>query len=312
MNIKKIISSVVVIPLVLLAGCAADSGSGEIGDGPIQAVATIQMIGDIVTHVGGDHVEVTSLMGPGVDPHLYVATEGDVSTLIEADIIFYNGLNLEARMADVLEEIGETRATTAVGEGIAAERILTHPGYDAPDPHIWMDVELWMAATESVRDALIELDPANEADYRANADAYLAELRELDEYATERIGSIPEQQRVLITAHDAFQYFGQAYGIEVFAPQGITTEAEAGVEDIRRIIELSVERDIPAIFVESSVPPDVVEAIIEGAAARDHTLEIGGSLYSDAMGAAGTEDGTYLGMIRHNVDTIADALTASD
>lgn len=312
MNVMKLRFLIAILSLMLLVGCASDTSASDAEAGKVNAVATIGMVGDIVENVGGDHVQVTVLMGPGVDPHLYAATEGDVGRLVEADIIFYNGLNLEARMADVLEEIGESRLTVAIGGSIAEDRLLVHAGYNAPDPHIWMDVELWMAATESVRDALIAFDPANEASYTENTEAYLAELRELEAYVAQRIASIPEQQRVLITAHDAFQYFGVAYGIEVFAPQGITTEAEAGVDDIRRIIELAVERDIPAIFVESSVPPDVVEAIIEGAAARNHNLEIGGSLYSDAMGQAGTEDGTYIGMIRHNVDTIADALIGSD
>jgi manganese/zinc/iron transport system substrate-binding protein len=171
-----------------------------------------------------------------------------------------------------------------------------------------MDVELWMYATGTVRDALIELDPTSSELYRANADAYLVELEKLDRYAQEQINRVPQQQRVLITAHDAFQYFSRAYNIEVFAPQGITTESEAGVEDIRRTIGLAVSRNIPAIFVESSVPPDIVEAIIEGAEARGHTITIGGSLYSDAMGSPGTPEGTYIGMIRHNVDTIVAAL----
>lgn len=277
-------------------------------DEPINVVATTGMIADIVRNVGGEHVDVHQLMGAGVDPHLYRATDNDVDLLLDAEIIFYNGINLEARLTDIFEQIGEERPVVAVGEAIPEELLMTSPHYDAPDPHVWMDVELWMIATEATRDGLIEFDPANEADYTANAETYLEELAELDVYIQEQIDSVPEEQRVLVTAHDAFQYYGQAYGIEVFAPQGISTETEAGIADIRRMIDLIKERQIPAIFVETSVPPDVVEAIIAGVEDAGQTVSIGGSLYSDAMGEDGTEEGTYIGMIRHNTDTIVSAL----
>jgi manganese/zinc/iron transport system substrate-binding protein len=278
-------------------------------DEPINVVATTGMIADIIHNVGGEHVEIHQLMGAGVDPHLYRATDNDVDLLIDAEIIFYNGLNLEARLTDIFEQIGEDRPVVAVAENIPEEQLLKSPRYeDAPDPHVWMDVELWMIATEAARDALVEFDPANEADYTANAEAYLEELTELDTYVQEQIESVPEEQRVLVTAHDAFQYYGQAYGIEVYAPQGISTETEAGIADIRRMIDLIKERQIPAIFVETSVPPDVVEAIIAGVEDAGQTVSIGGSLYSDAMGEPETEEGTYIGMIRHNTDTIVSAL----
>jgi manganese/zinc/iron transport system substrate-binding protein len=278
-------------------------------DEPINVVATTGMIADIIHNVGGEHVEIHQLMGAGVDPHLYRATDNDVDLLIDAEIIFYNGLNLEARLTDIFEQIGEDRPVVAVAENIPEEQLLKSPRYeDAPDPHVWMDVELWMIATEAARDALVEFDPANEADYTANAETYLEELTELDTYVQEQIESVPEEQRVLVTAHDAFQYYGQAYGIEVYAPQGISTETEAGIADIRRMIDLIKERQIPAIFVETSVPPDVVEAIIAGVEDAGQTVSIGGSLYSDAMGEPETEEGTYIGMIRHNTDTIVSAL----
>lgn len=278
-------------------------------DEPINVVATTGMIADIVQNVGGEKVEVHQLMGAGVDPHLYRATDSDVDLLLEAEIIFYNGLNLEARLTDIFEQIGEERPVVAVAEVIPEENLLIWPAYNnASDPHVWMDVELWMMATEAVRDGLVAFDPDNEVEYVENAEAYLEELEELNTYAEEQIASIPEEQRVLVTAHDAFQYFGLAYGIEVFAPQGISTETEAGIADIRRIIELIEERQIPAIFVETSVPPDVVEAIIAGVEDAGQALSIGGSLYSDAMGEPDTEEGTYIGMIRHNVDTVVTAL----
>lgn len=294
--------------LLLILTLLASAAFVGAQDAPINIVATTGMIADIVKNIGGEHVEVHQLMGPGVDPHLYRATDSDVDLLLDAEVIFYNGINLEARLTDIFEQIGEERPVVAVGEAIPEERLLTSTQYDAPDPHVWMDVELWMIAAEAVRDTLIEFDPANEADYTANAETYLEALAELDAYVQEQIDRVPEEQRVLVTAHDAFQYFGHAYGMEVFAPQGISTETEAGIADIRRTIALIQERQIPAIFVETSVPPDVVEAIIAGVEDAGQTLEIGGSLYSDAMGEPDTDEGTYIGMIRHNVDTIVSAL----
>lgn len=299
------------LALPALAGC--DEGLPPEAEGKLNAVATTGMIADIVRSVGGERVYVTQLMGAGVDPHVYTATEGDVITLTEADVIFYNGLHLEARMADVLARINERIPTVAVGERVPEDRRLFGEAFEGqPDPHIWMDVSLWMLATEAVRDALIAQDPAGEQVYRDNAGAYLAQLEALDGYVRAQIDTIPERQRVLVTAHDAFNYFGRAYDIEVFAPQGISTQSEAGVEDIRRTVDVLVAREVPAIFVETSVPRDVVEAIVEGARARGHDVEIGGSLYSDAMGELGTPDGTYQGMIRHNVDTIVAALAPSE
>jgi manganese/zinc/iron transport system substrate-binding protein len=275
---------------------------------PINVVATVGMIANVVEIVGGDHVEVHQLMGPGVDPHLYRATESDIDLLLDAQIIFYNGANLEAKLTDVFEQIGQERPTIAVGESIPEDQILVEEQFDVPDPHIWFDVSLWSIVTETIRDTLIEFDPVNEEAYSENTEVYLEELAELHEYAIEQIASIPEEQRVLITAHDAFHYFARAYDIEVFAPQGITTETEAGVADIRSMIDLIVERNIPAIFVETSVPPDVIDAIIAGVEDAGQEIRIGGQLFSDAMGEPGTDEGTYVGMVKHNVDTIVSAL----
>lgn len=295
---------------LILAACGGGSAaSGSADNGRIQAVITTGMIADIVANVGGEHIDVVQLMGPGVDPHLYKATESDVNKLSNADIIFYNGLNLEARMTDVFEQMARSRPAVAVGEAVPEEMRLKDPRYEnQPDPHIWMDVDLWRRVAEKVRDELIALDPEHEVDYRANAEDYLAALVELDSYVEEQVERVPGERRVLVTAHDAFQYFGHGYDFEVFAPQGISTASEAGVEDIRRTIDVVVERDIPAIFVETSVPQDVVEAIVEGARARGHEVGIGGQLFSDAMGEPDTPEGTYVGMIRHNVDTIVEEL----
>lgn len=276
----------------------------------LRALATIGMITDVVNQVGGDCVVVTGLMGTGVDPHLYLATESDVDLLFEAEVIFYGGLNLEARLTDVFEQIESGLGTPviAVSENVPEELVLLEPATETTDPHVWMDVQLWMYAVEAIRDGLIDALPEREAYLNANADTYLEALEELDTYVREEIARIPEGQRLLVTAHDAFQYYSRAYGIDVYAPQGITTAAEAGVDDIRETISILVERQIPALFVETSVAPDIVEAIQAGAQARGLDVQIGGSLFSDALGESGTPEGTYIGMIRHNTDTIVAAL----
>ena len=302
----------------LLLAVLAMTGAASVGaqeapaacESPVvHATATVGMVADVVRNVGGSCVEVNAMMGPGVDPHLYRASEGDVLRLLNADIIFYSGMHLEARLAELFQEMNTVRTTIAVAESIPDEMRLRDPNFDQPDPHAWMDAELWSYTIGATRDALAAHDPAHADYYAANADAYQEQLEELDAYVHEQIARIPEGQRVLVTAHDAFQYFGHGYGIEVFAPQGITTATEAGVNDIRRTIELLVSRQIPAVFVETSVPPDIVEAIIAGAEAQGHHVAIGGALFSDAMGEDGTPEGTYIGMIRHNVDTIVAALT---
>jgi manganese/zinc/iron transport system substrate-binding protein len=295
---------------LIVSGCGSDTlaaPSGDLAGRPIRVVTTTGMIADVVANVGGDRVEVTQLMGPGVDPHLYRATESDVHRLSGADIIFYNGLNLEARMTTIFEQIGRSRPAVAVGTAVPVEQLLLDPDYeDQPDPHIWMDVKLWLLVVEKVRDELITLDQEHEATYRANAERYRQQLEELEAYVQEQVNQVPAEQRLLVTAHDAFNYFGRGYGFEVYAPQGISTESEAGIDDIRQTIDLVVGRNIPAIFIETSVPPDIVEAIVAGARSRGHEIAIGGELFSDAMGATGTPEGTYIGMIRHNTDTIVE------
>jgi manganese/zinc/iron transport system substrate-binding protein len=275
----------------------------------IQVVTTIGMITDAVEHVGGKRVEVEGLMGPGIDPHLYKASEGDLRRLERADVIFYGGLHLEARMADVLERIGERRATQAVTAAIPPSRLLSPAQFKGQyDPHVWFDVQLWMLAVEQIRDTLARLDPGSAELYRRNAATYLAELERLDAYVRSQSQRVPEQLRVIVTAHDAFNYFGRAYGFDVRGLQGISTAAEAGAGDVRGLAEFIAERRLPAIFVESSVSPRTIEAVREAVRARGFDVEIGGSLFSDAMGNPGTPAGTYVGMVRHNVDTIVAGL----
>ncbi len=296
----------IIMLFILLTACTLKT---EQSDGKIQVVTTIGMITDIVQNVGGEYVSVKGLMGPGVDPHLYKATEGDVYALSDADIIFYNGLHLEAKMGEVLEEMGKTKTVIAVSEYIPRETLLDFPAYPGQyDPHIWFDVENWILATERVRDGMIAYDPEHAAAYTANAEAYIAQLQELDQYVEKKASEVPKEQRVLVTAHDAFQYFGRAYGFEVKGLQGISTESEAGTADVQELVNFIVDRKIKAIFVESSIPERTIKAVQEACKAKGWDVTIGGQLYSDAMGDEGTVEGTYIGMVTYNIDTITNAL----
>ena len=299
---------------VLAVGCGPipDSTLPDLSDREtIRVVTTVGMIADAAEHVGGNRVEVEGLMGPGIDPHLYKASEGDVRLLERADVIFYGGLHLEAKMADVLERIGERRLTRAVTDGIPRSRLIS-VGAGQHDPHVWFDVQLWKGAVREIRDTLAAADPAHAEGYRARAAAYLAELDALDAEVRRKSATVPPRARVIVTAHDAFGYFGRAYGFEVIGLQGISTASEAGAKDVRRLADLIATRRIPAIFVESSVSPRTIEAVQEAVRSRGFDVEIGGSLFSDAMGSAGTPEGTYVGMVRHNADTITSALRRAE
>ncbi len=294
---------------LLLAACGGGDTDTAVTDGTLNIVTTIGMITDIVQRVGGEHVSVQGLLGPGTDPHLYVASASDVDRLQEADIIFYNGLFLEAQMESILEQIGERKPVVAVTSGIDPARLLASPVYaDEFDPHVWFDVTLWQEAVTTVAATLSEQDPAHAADYQANATALNTELDELHAYVIAQAGRVPEDKRVLITAHDAFNYFGRAYGFEVLGLQGISTASEASTADVQQLADYIADNEIPAIFVESSVPVRTIEAVQAAVRDRGHEVAIGGQLFSDAMGDAGTPEGTYAGMVRHNIDTIVGAL----
>jgi manganese/zinc/iron transport system substrate-binding protein len=303
----------ILLTSLLLSACKTSPGESSVplSERTIHVVTTTGMIADIVKNVGGDRVTVEALMGPGVDPHLYKASEGDVIRLQEADIIFYNGLHLEAQMGKVLERLNEFgKKTVAVTDKIDRSLLESPPAFAGNyDPHVWFDVTMWMKAVEQVQETLIEMDPAHRSEYEANAEAYLKELQALHQYVLDQADTIPTEQRVLITAHDAFNYFGRIYGFDVRGLQGISTEAQAGTADVQELSSFIAEKKIPAIFVESSVPRRNVEAVQAAVRARGFNVEIGGSLYSDAMGTAGTPEGTYIGMVRHNIDTIVKALS---
>lgn len=303
--------------IVLLTGlvsCSREGGDGGAKNGAesgvINIVATTGMITDIAQVVGGEHVKVRGLMGPGVDPHLYKASAGDVALLSGADLIFYNGLHLEGKMSEIFEQMKKRGIdTVAVTDSIDRSLLETPPQFEGNyDPHVWFDVTMWMKAVETVRDTLVTIDPANADDYRANTAAYLTELTALNEYVKSKANLLPEDKRVLITAHDAFSYFGRRYGFEVRGLQGISTVSEAGTQDVQNLAAFIVERKIPAIFVETSVPPKFIEAVQAAVEAKGFDVKVGGSLYSDAMGNPGTPDGNYIGMVRHNIDTIVGAL----
>ncbi|HEX8550323.1 MAG TPA: zinc ABC transporter substrate-binding protein [Abditibacteriaceae bacterium] len=295
---------------LLLSGCAVPRRvTQHEGNGVIRATVSTAMVADIVRNVGGSRVEATTLMGAGVDPHLYKASLSDVRKLANAEIVFYNGLHLEGKLGEVLSKLQTSRPVVAVSETIPKSELRTPPEFEgSPDPHVWFDVQLWMRATEATRDELVKFDPAGKADYERNATRYLAQLKSVDEYARKQIATIPRGRRVLVTAHDAFGYFGRAYDIEVVGLQGISTASEYGLGDVQRLVQLLVKRNVKAVFVESSIPRRAIEAVAQGCAARGHNVVIGGELYADAMGAPNTPEGTYIGMVKANVDTVVKAL----
>lgn len=302
------------VTLPWLAGCGGSSvpepRSGASGDPPrAVVVATVGMVADVVRNVGGDRVDVKQIMGSGVDPHLYKVTRDDVLEITRGDLVFYSGLMLEGKMIDTLEKIGRSKPVYAVAERIDPEYLLQPDdlaGHD--DPHVWMDASAWAQTVDVVAEALAAHDPQHAEEYRRRGAAYAAELAELHQYGVERIASIPEGRRTLITSHDAFNYFGRAYGLEVIGVQGLSTESEAGLQQINRLVDLIVGREISAVFVESSVPQKNIRSLIDGAAARGHTVGIGGELFSDAMGPSGTYEGTYIGMMDHNITRVTLAL----
>jgi manganese/zinc/iron transport system substrate-binding protein len=277
------------------------------GKDAIQVACTTEMVADLVRNVGKGRVTVQSIMGEGVDPHLYKATPGDRELLAKADIIFYSGLHLEGKMTEILANMGKKKPSIAVAEHVPAKLILKDEDGHM-DPHLWFDVDAWSHAAGVVRDVLVKFDPPHADEYRRNAEQYQKELADLHGYAKAQLESIPKERRVLVTAHDAFRYFGRAYDVEVRGIQGISTENEAGVKSINELVQLLTERRIKAVFVETSVSDRNIKALLEGSRAKGHSVAIGGELYSDAMGKAGTPGGTFVGMVRHNVDTIVKAL----
>ncbi|WP_102274829.1 metal ABC transporter solute-binding protein, Zn/Mn family [Cytobacillus massiliigabonensis] len=306
---KKIVGIFLVVSLIFVSACSKQTANEGNDDGKIIVTTTIGQIADAAKHIGGDKVAVNSLMGPGTDPHLYKATQGDIAKLEKADIIFYSGLHLEGKMLDVLERINKTKPTYAIAEAIDKESLLSaNGGSYAYDPHVWFDINLWKQALEEVKKGLIEIDPKNKDYYEENSQNFFKQLDELHAYAANEMARIPDEQRVLVTAHDAFGYFGKAFDMEVMGLQGLSTDSEYGLGDVQNLVDTLVKRNIKAVFVESSISERSINAVIEGAKKKGHEVKIGGELFSDAMGEEGTDEGTYIGMYKHNVMTIAESL----
>ncbi len=295
---------------ILLVACSGQAESTEDhapdGEEKVKILTTIAQIGEPLSVIGGDRVEVESLMGPSVDPHLYNPTQSDISKVDEAEMIFYNGLNLEVNMVPVFDSIGESKPVLAIGETIPEEEILDDEE-GAIDPHIWFNIDLWKMALDAAVEEMKEYAPEDADYFEENKNEYFQQLDELKEEA-DKLQAIPQEKRILVTAHDAFGYFGDVHDMEVIGLQGLSTEDEIGISDINRTIEIIKEHEVPAIFVESSISPEAIEAVLEGAKNEGLDVELGGELFSDAMGAPDTEEGTYIGMYRHNVETIYKAL----
>lgn len=294
--------------LLLLFGC---SGEGNTKDEEKKGtvVTTTGQIADAIEEISGGHLTVNALMGPGVDPHLYKATQSDLKILDEAEVIFYNGLHLEGQMLNIFEQMAEEKTVFAVAENLDENSLLAAEGdTKLYDPHVWFELDLWKEVVEGISDKLVKEYPEFREDFEENESAYLKELDELKTYVHDRVSEVSEKQRILVTAHDAFNYFGASLGFDVRGLQGLSTDSEYGVKDVQKMVDFLVTNNIRAIFVESSVSDKAMNAVIEGAKQKGHEVVIGGELFSDAMGAKGTEEGTYLGMYKHNVDTIVDAL----
>jgi manganese/zinc/iron transport system substrate-binding protein len=296
------------------AGCGGETAGGAAATVPasrtVAVTATTNFIADTVREIGGDRVEVTGLMGAGVDPHLYKASAGDVQDLRDADVIFYGGLHLEGKMGDLLEKLAERQTTQAVTADIPEAKLLEPPAGLAADhdPHVWFDVTNWKIVAATIAATLSEKDPAHAAGYRERLAAYERQLDATDRYVKQRIAAIPARRRVLITSHDAFQYFGKRYGIDVAGIQGISTAAEATTADVQRVAQLIADRGVKAVFIESSVPRQTIDAVLAAARKKGAEATVGGELYTDAAGDEGTVEGTYLGMVRANADKIAEGL----
>lgn len=292
--------------LVFLVGC---KNSMKDKDGKLNIVTTTTMITDLVKNIGKDSVSVQGLMGSGVDPHLYKASAGDVSKLTGADVVFYSGLHLEGKLVDVFEKMGNYSNTIALSEVLDKDGLIGSEYFASNyDPHIWFNIEYWKQITNYLTEELGKLDPDNATFYEANKKEYLKKLNVLEDEVRQTIATLPEEKRILVTAHDAFNYFGNAYGFEVVGLQGLSTATEAGVQDVQNLAQLIIDKQVKSIFVETSVPKRTIEALQQAVQSKGYDVQIGGTLYSDALGNADTDEGTYIGMFRYNINTIVEAL----
>jgi len=310
----KILGAAMLSLALVLSGCASgEPQTKQVSGDPVEKIHIVTTIGQIaepISVIGGDRVDVQSLMGPGVDPHLYNATQGDIQKLQGSDVVFYSGLHLEGNMTEIFEQIGKNKPVLAIADAIPKDQLLEDEA-KAIDPHVWFDIDLWKLALDSAVEELKAFSPEDAEYFEQNKQDYFTKLDELKAEAKDKISQIPEAQRVIVTAHDAFGYFGRMHGMEVVGLQGLSTEDEIGLSDINGTIDTLLEHNIPAVFIESSINPASINAVIEGAAKKGLNVKLGGELFSDAMGEEGTTEGTYIGMYRHNVETIYHALTGS-
>ena len=305
---------ILALGLLLCIGCnnpsTPEGGTHQFkGEYPLKVVATTGMVADLARNIGGEHVEVVQLMGPGVDPHLYKTSRDDTQELLSADIIFYSGLMLEGKMVDLFVKMARKKPVIAVTEEIDESKKLEPEDFAGHyDPHVWMDVATWAECVDVVEKSLSKFDPKNADQYKSNANVYRKKLEDLHQYGLTSIGSIPKESRVLVTSHDAFNYMGRAYKLNVQGVQGISTESEAGLQRINSLVDLLVKKNVRAVFIESSVSPKNINALVEGTRSKKHAVTIGGELFSDAMGEKGTYEGTYIGMLDHNITLVTRAL----
>ncbi|NKI26667.1 zinc ABC transporter solute-binding protein [Arenibacter sp. 6A1] len=292
----------------MMMGCK-DSPKKD-SNGKLKVVTTTSMLTDLLQQIGGDAIEIQGLMGSGVDPHLYKASEGDVNKLFTADMVFYSGLHLEGKLVEIFEKMEKQHKKTVAVTDVLDKKGLLASEYFASnyDPHIWFNIDFWKEITQYTAQKLQEADPKNAALFAENSARYLEELEVLEKEIKDIIGTLPAEKRILVTAHDAFNYFGEAYGFQVLGLQGISTATEAGVQDVQQLSEFIIENKVKSIFIETSVPRRTIEALQASVASKGHQVTIGGSLYSDALGTRGTIEGTYIGMFKYNVNTIVSAL----
>ena len=298
------------IPIVLVS-CRLDQENKNLG--PIHIVTTTGIIGDVVEQVAGDSAEVTSIMGPGTDPHIYKPTPGDIDLLDGADVIIANGLHLEGKMAEMLDKYSQEKPVIFIADGIRTSKLIKSADFEgAYDPHIWFDTKIWMEGMEYMTEELIKLDTSCRQYYEKNFESYVSEIEKADDWIADQLESVPEDQRILITSHDAFSYFGRRYGLEVRGIQGISTNSEVGLKDISDMVDFVIEREIPSIFVETSTSDKTAQSIVDGCKDKGYKLRLDGPLFSDALGEPDSEGGTYIGMIRKNVKVIVEGLKKSN
>ena len=302
--------ALILLIIILVFSCKNETESDKKINTKLNVVTTTTMITDLVKNIGGDSINVQGLMGSGVDPHLYKASEGDVSKLVNADIIFYNGLHLEGKLVEVFEKMAGSETTPiALADELNKKRLIGSEYFASNyDPHVWFDIDFFKQFTEKVTKVLSDKDPESAEYFRTNEKLYLSELDALKKDVQGVVDALKPEKRILVTAHDAFNYFGQAYDFNVVGLQGLSTATEAGVQDVQRLAAFIIEKNVKAIFIESSVPKRTIEALEQAVKSKGHKVEIGGTLYSDALGNAGTLEGTYIGMYRYNIKTIVTAL----